>query len=327
MVLPRSFDTAGYIDRPNHLADRRVPHGEIFIPGKIWIEGDALKWQSDFDNCKHRKPAGSILQQFITLRRSEDSGIEGFAKRWGPLRYDPAGQSVDADHGSEPLAYWRFLSHRAYAVLNCAAELKDGISAAEKHLGLISTRQESTEWNPSLAQPEFFGFPNWARREIDLDAMKWGAARWGKKLGADDMRGVLAGELTFWLERFPPQLAMSWNRPKNWHLEIRYRGRVLPAIALQLALTVSGGDLYVCDGCHEPYIRAGRRRPNSGQQNYCNDCGLDEARRKADERRRVKKAEARRLDRRGAAPDEIAKRLNTSRDTVKRWTKKGTHGQ
>jgi hypothetical protein len=300
-------DMAVLTDSAGHLAERRVPHLEIVVPSKIWLEGDTLKWDWEFGSRgvpQLRKPSGAILQQFITLWKSDaDVAIEKFAKRWGPLRYHPDGRLDDSiQGGSEALSYWRFLSRRAYAALAVAAELKEGRPGTEEHLSLIS----SSEGKASLEKSGFFGFPDWSRRER-----------------INEMRTILSGEFSFWLQRFSPEFEMSYDRRQGWHLEVGYRYRVLPAISMQLALTAAGGDLYTCSGagCGELYIRTGRR-PNSGQGNYCKNCGKAAALRNADEHRRERKAEARRLHESGMRVTEIAKRLNADRETITNWVTK-----
>lgn len=314
-----TLDSAGLTDPQGRLAERKVPHGEITLPGNITLKEQNLCWKFDSKKTRSCRPSSDLLNQFVSLCDAKDSAIVKFAERWGPLRFDVDGQIVTALEGSEPLDYWRFLARRAYAVLAIAADLGRGGSPIEKFWKMISTPQQASKISlVETGSSGRFGFPNWARLELVFAP---GGPEWGKRLSNEKLREQLAAELSFWLERFEPHMAIAWNPKKAWHLRIQYSGRILPAISLQLALVVSGGDLYMCDGCKAPYIRAGRRRPNAGQANFCTNCGDDKARKKADERRRDKMARARNLH--GRVPiSDIAKQLDTTTESVKRWLKK-----
>jgi hypothetical protein len=120
--------------------------------------------------------------------------------------------------------------------------------------------------------------------------------------------------------------SLQWSRErKEFGLEIDFRGRMLAAVGLQLALTLSNSDnLYVCSGCAYPYARpATKRSPKTGQANFCEDCGLATARRQADARRKKKMQDAKRLAAENLSVPEIAAQLDTTPASVRRWLRKG----
>jgi transposase-like protein len=110
----------------------------------------------------------------------------------------------------------------------------------------------------------------------------------------------------------------------GWQLELFFRGRLLAALALQLALTVSGAESpRQCSGCKRLYIRT-KKNPKIGESNYCDRCGRTEAMRQADKRRREKGQEARRLAMEGKSAKEISRILKVRKiKTVRDWISKG----
>jgi transposase-like protein len=302
----------------------RIPANDILVLGPAWIEKDKLRWKWESSTVKGKKPGGGILQEFIRLWKTNDAAIEGFANRWGALRYDVHGQPVKSvDGGNETLAYWRFLSRRAYSVLVLARELSEGRNGSEKYLKLISTF-DTQGGHVKPRNPDFYHFPDWSRRKLDISREGF---EWGERHTLDEMRDVLAGESSYWLRIFQPHLGVGWNKHKGWHLEMNYSGRFLPVIAMQLAQQVCAGEMFECAGCQDLYFRRSSiRRPNAGQSNYCTNCGKVAALKKADERRRESKREVHRLSSKGLTVGEIAQRLGKRRETVEGWIKmrKGT---
>ena len=89
----------------------------------------------------------------------------------------------------------------------------------------------------------------------------------------------LSDVLNDWLARTDVRPRFSWG-----HRGISFMNffgtvhddslTTLGAVAVQLALAVSGAhSLAVCSACGRPYTRTGRR-PQRGRRNYCPDCGI-----------------------------------------------------
>jgi hypothetical protein len=67
------------------------------------------------------------------------------------------------------------------------------------------------------------------------------------------------------------RLGMSIGRDDGWSLDVVCKG-LFGGLAYQLMLAVVGEEgLYICDGCHAPYIRT-VKAPKPGQNNFCPDC-------------------------------------------------------
>jgi hypothetical protein len=99
-------------------------------------------------------------------------------------------------------------------------------------------------------------------------------------------KATVAGEVSGWLQKFAVSMKMEWE--PRWQLEMYYQGRMLGAVALQLALAVANAEsLFTCNGCGRPYIRPKQRKPNAGQANFCFECaGRRKPQREAEKRYR-----------------------------------------
>ena len=191
-----------------------------------------------------------------------------------------------------PFDEWRRISRKVCALLNIGAELQLG----KKRI----TREE---WKYVRFYDE---------RRLD-QLTQSSAARFELQL---EISGAWLHDCGF---------SMRWGRESaRFGLEIDYRGAMLSAVGLQLALTISNSaSLYMCSGCGIPYARSlDKRRPKTGQSNFCDECGTVVARRQADRRRKAKMTETRRLHDQGVSVKEIAERLGTKLATVHGWSKK-----
>jgi hypothetical protein len=101
-----------------------------------------------------------------------------------------------------------------------------------------------------------------------------------------------------------------------------YGGRMLSAVAFQLALAIIHGDrLFTCSACGKIYRRH-ERKPNAGHANFCAECGTTrKPQAKAERIYREKRREARRLAKEGMPAVAIADKLDRTADVVRGWLK------
>jgi hypothetical protein len=280
-----SWQLSGYSDVKGGVG-KPIPGDKIYMPASISIEGQFLKWElfSAGTTRPMRIPRKELLNDFVKLWNGAESKILAFAQKNGVLMMDG-----DPIKGREPLERWRTLSRVACAMLNIGAELAAGKKRIDR---------EELKYLLQAEEDELYKFED---PEIAGIALMHAAEHW------------LAG-ISFSLDR----------KGREFVLRIDYHGRMLRAVALQLAITISRSEsLYICSGCGLPYGRsAQKRRPKPGQANFCDDCGNEAALRHADARRKAKMADAQRLHEKGLPSNEIAKRLNTTPASVRRWVKK-----
>lgn len=260
------------------------------------IRGE-LVWEFDFEKVREVRPTPRMFEEFRRLHQKSDASILHFAKVWAPLRITADGKPEQARSGREPLHVWKDLSRRANAVMRLASQVKNKSRILEQDLLCISSP------NNQPAQ-DLLGLGDWHRLSpIPLAEPTEHLSRSHKAL-----HRVLAGEVSVWLKTFPVEFRMDAKPDFCWQVNFHYGGRLTSALALQLALSISGAHkLYVCSGCAQPYIRKDRV-PNSGQANYCSDCkdGAEQARnRRTTERRRI----ARHMFKAGHNVEEIAEKI------------------
>jgi hypothetical protein len=139
--------------------------------------------------------------------------------------------------------------------------------------------------------------------------------------GVTYAKATIAGEASAWLEQFNVRLCVEWER-SSWVIKMRYGGRMISAVALQLAFAIVHGDrLFTCSGCGNPYKRPeDKRKPNAGQENFCPACALArKPQARAERIYREKRREARRLADEGKSIVEIADQLDRTADVVRGW--------
>jgi hypothetical protein len=313
---------AGFRDIGTGRLGRTVQSGVVFVPSgnsRIWVDGPDLCIDTDYSHPRYRKVTKRLLDDFISLWQSPDEAVAFFARQWGGLRMDDRGR-IDAspprETRREPLSAWRFFSRRAYAILRIAADLNRGKRGSIGDWRLLSSSEDGE-------RSEFFGLANWLAAEFE-----WVRGVGNKATGPISVtraKGLIAGEVSEWMQRFGTAIRMEWGEKYGWHLEVFYSGRLLAAIALQLSLLVANADsLHTCfnPDCAMPlYIR---KRGSRGASRYCPDCGKEAALRIADQRRRERMREARCLHAEGMPAPEIADRLKVRKvATVRSWIKKG----
>jgi transposase-like protein len=351
------LELAGFVDVNTGAVGKPVPSGCVTVPGRVYLTQDetAIRWQyidqvagsgssdekvirwvlSGGGAPRYREVGRAMLNEFIELWRKTPKAILRFAQRWGclwpvqwsPVPADGAGRMAGGDwrqreEGEELIEDWRFLSARAHAVLQLAATVATTSGKRPvpedvwKCLAVARERMHSEIASGAIMR---LGFPCYVRPDAER------AHLLGKSL-RDLEKRILSDELNSWLQRSGAGLQVV---PAGglWQIEIDYHGSLLAAVAMQLVLAPFAGGLFVCDGCGWPYIRVkGGKRvrlPNAGQKNFCENCGVATARRKADERRRERVGRAREMARRGASVTAIAAKLDTSVASVRRWIKGG----
>jgi hypothetical protein len=346
------WDEAGFTDDEGRLG-KPVPTGDLLVPNTLSLDAtkESLVWrktQPEDRSLRFPPDTKKLFNGFVGLWNKSPAVILGFAKQWGPLYLDPWGTPcvrahivvpgmADTQTRSEPLEVWRYWSRRAQAVINIAASLKEGPGKPAKKASPddwklfdgLEVYEEVREGDvlkgykvvQSRVSDETLSDLGRRRGEVGLYA-QWGcpySADWG----IDKERRWLRREIQLWLALARPGFGINAN---SWRLEVDYNGCVFAAIALQLALTVTGSkDLFTCSACGSPYVRE-MKAPKVGDANYCPNC--KKPLREANRRVQKKKIEARKLHVEGFSDREIAKKLNvrtskrsTALQTVRRWIK------
>lgn len=324
----REFRFSGLIDGSGRLG-AAVPTGTIVIPGgPIELERDRLKWSIEVDKVEWVTPPDSLLTDFIELWNGDDRGILRFAKRWGPLRIDrhgnrlwsslyvPTGSSRTkiSSSGSDSLQAWRFFSRRAYAVIGIASALYQGSQGDPEDWKLLSS-------DAGGVRADFFGMPDWAMKGMLPGGIPLPGVN-DVPLPIDRLRDQISGELGVWLSRYEVALKVVWKETPQ--IELSYGGHLLSAVALQLTLSIlRERSLYTCSGCGVPYSRGARKRPKTGDANFCEKCGRTEALRQGQERRRRKIEKAREMYAAGQSVAVISVELKSDAKTVRNWLEQG----
>jgi transposase-like protein len=286
---------------------RRVKAMALIVPPQIEAQGDLLVWGSPVPGSLTRvMPSDRLISDFLKLGSPTSmKPFVKFAKRYGVFG---ATQLLDWEKVPVSLSDALVLGKERWEVLGC-----------------IGTEWEPIEFWRVLSGVDPPSDNVWTQFAESAEEREWPPAHhlWA--------RSLLAKVVNHWLRVGRVRLSISLSDlskpPVSWETQIvcgDIYSTLFGTIALQVMLLIAGAEtLYTCNGCGIPYIPAGRR-PRRGQNSYCDDCGLDRARRDADRRRKDKMIEARRLHAKGAKPEEIADRLNVrSVASVRRWLKKG----
>ena len=84
------WDLGGLTDINGNLG-KPVPSGQVLVPGKIELEGDAIRWELG-GPARLQEVSRSTLNEFVKLWQSDSAAILRFAKRWGVLAIQPIGR-------------------------------------------------------------------------------------------------------------------------------------------------------------------------------------------------------------------------------------------
>ncbi len=286
------WERAGMVDQCGFVG-KVVPAGKILVPGSIALEGDSIHWERT-GRERFVTPDRSLLNGFVQLWSKPPLSVVSFAKRWGVLatgeRNRPCAEGFTS--GRDSIEAWRFFSHRAMAVLNLIASLKQGkIGAIDdwKELGAINNSRKDA--------PEEFARMEGLLRKFPLPQFRVGFPGTLQQAG-----GAIADEvnawMTVWRERrvsAASDFRVDNSGPGLWDMQVDFHGFLFPALAFQLCLiAVNADSLYCCSGCGSPYVRPRKRkRPRPGQANYCGECvRLGIPVRRASEKYRERKANA-----------------------------------
>jgi hypothetical protein len=283
--MATNWELAGYSDLQGRLG-KQIPPSHIIVPGRIWLDRDFLRWELSPDRSHEPKslnPSKTLLNDFVRLHAVPEKILE-FAQKNGVLWQD----GIDAE-GREPINEWRRLSRKACALLNIGVDLAAG------------------------------------KRKVNVEEWKWVRLYEDGELA--DLTSPAASFVEMELEISHAWLAecgFSMRRNKQtrtFGLEIDYRGKMLNAVGLQVAATLAHLDsIFICSGCQYPYGRPkSKRRPRKGQANFCDECGTKAALQHADERRKARIAEARRLYSAGLSIESIADQIDAEAESVERW--------
>jgi len=301
----------------------------VALGGLVSIRANVLHWETDYDRLLWKSPSDDLYAQFAALWQKKPSAVLAFTRKWGPLRIDENGNEVKGINvGAEPLEWWRYLSRRAFAILRISKALERGeIGADEDWDFLTNTHRERAPRQARFGLPEHFRY-DFMRTDDPNALVNLLISRTladGSKNRITYAKATIAGEASAWLEQFDVKLGLDWDQKSAWQIKMRYGGRMLSAVALQLALTIAHGDrLFTCSGCGMPYNRAPQKRsPNSGHANFCPVCARNrKPQREAEKRYRENRRTAIKLAVSGMTAREIADRLNRTTDVVRHWLEK-----
>ena len=297
------------------------------VPG-----GQALRWNFDPLRARWKTPPEDLHTRFAALWEKKDSAILSFADSWGPLRILPIDAVAGRYTGTEPYEWWRYLSHRACAVLRISKALEDGAIGADEDWGFLTSAHREDGSVRTLTDAQIadrqqatnqarFGLPEHSRYEFSVYARKYS----GYRDPISYAKATIASEASAWLDQFGVKVCLQWDPKSSWQIGMSYGGRMLSAVAFQLALAIAGGGrLFTCSGCKTPYKRpTGERAPNAGHANFCSACTRKHApEREAQRRYRENRRQARKLAAAGTTVREIADRLDRKTDVVRSWIKK-----
>jgi hypothetical protein len=151
----RDWDLGGLTDINGNLG-KPVPSGQVLVPGKIELDGEAIRWELA-GPARWQEISRSTLNEFVKLWESDSASIMRFAKKWGVLAmqstkakdtviYRPCGESQT--EGSDPIPAWKYFSRRACAVLNIAAALRQDKlpSMTRRNRTRLHSKSTSTAW-------------------------------------------------------------------------------------------------------------------------------------------------------------------------------------
>ena len=245
---------------------------KIWCPGKVWLEGDLLRWQRSA--WKQLVPRREMLGHFLRLENCSKSPdrVLAFVRKWGVLgvrKVNPKSwplfrlQSFLRINGerymfTSPL--WRPHKGDDSEPWMIYPELAKSISGlvgviAEMRISQMSTGSKES-WKliredlpppPTRSRADLI-LSNWINRLMDL-----GGVRLGLELGPMNMGG------------------------KRQNLQIGFADTygLFGPVALQLAMVASGEGkakgVLICSHCSQPYIRA-KRMPKASERNYCDTC-------------------------------------------------------
>jgi hypothetical protein len=326
------FDLAGFTNEWSRLG-KKIDGLQIPVPAQIDLNPatDELVWSytaHDPPYVPHKsvKATPQILDRFVHLWRGNPEAILKFARSWGVLAPDSHGRPgvlAGPPERREPLALWRYFSHRANAALNIAAALNQGrVGTLEDWGCLKGLREHSGDFCEEVSQYTGFFSPAIWNIDYPFDSPAFKTRKLVRKI--EHERSFIAGEANLWLRLGRVGFTVWPADDARFQINVDCGFCLLGAIAFQLALTLcSAESFFTCSGCGRPYLRR-KKLPKPGESNFCESCAQSGvALRNADRRRRKRIQESRQLRSNGVAIPEIAKKLGVrSSLTVRRWIEK-----
>lgn len=217
------------------------------------------------------------------LRLTAKSGVlNGFAR---PGHSTGSTEPIDS---AEPVERWQHFASEADAILRIAASLKTGEPAStdtwqplktllgapvESVLGVI----------PDQDLPSLSEYRRLEAAGVDVLVPRT------RREELKNQRRLLATTLQTWLDMGDVRMLAV---PTGAGVRLEFGSTCLfGALALQLALAVTGSGLAMCASCTDPYIP--KRKPRAGERTYCEECGPAAARRDGARRARERKREER----------------------------------
>jgi len=94
----RDWDLGGLTDINGNLG-KPVPSGQVLVPGKINLQGDAIRWELA-GLARWQEVSRSTLNDFVKLWELDSAAILRFAKKWGVLAMQPAKAGHGHAHGA-----------------------------------------------------------------------------------------------------------------------------------------------------------------------------------------------------------------------------------
>ena len=246
---------------------------DMSLPHRIWVDGDRLLYDWDFDTKpvrQRRVNFDGVLEAFRKI--TEPTAVLKFALRYGPLgicehdkpythnRVIHDGAVDDRAAGChprgwgelpawDPIDVWLAHAERARELLRIAADL---------HLGKV----DGTDWAGIFgAPPDPQSDRQWEKvfNERITPSRRLKDARLGLSLCVNE-----------WLATGSVSPSFSWHASQP---EMSLAGGTFGMVAVQLAAAVAQAPSFArCDGCKKAYFRKGRK-PQTGRRNFCPECG------------------------------------------------------
>ncbi len=306
------WELAGFVNEDGDLG-RPVQSDAVLVPDNLAVEGEMLTWKVS-PQPPHRwvRGEGKMLSDFLSLARTKrGEKVLSFAQKWGVLGLAEVVFKAPSFPNELAIGGKRFLVSDGLSSIRGELWI-NYIEIAKRVAALVNVAAELTSPPQRIGSKE-----NWATLGVDWDDLH------GVSEPIKDAEFLLYLEVNDWLELGRVGLRLGWDNRNKWRTSVSFGSdhTILGPLALQLLLVLSRSDsLYACSGCGLPYVRF-RKRPKLGCNNYCEDCGIKQALRDADDRRR-KKNRARRLYKEGKSVPVIARQLGGSEVRIRDWVSK-----
>jgi hypothetical protein len=306
-------EEAGFV-KDNDKTGRKVGSGPLMPPHWAMIDNGCVHWvagpeREDFEDPYGPGYDGGVVPSleafdgFIRLWEKGDVEILAFVKKWGtlrrPFRHFQKIRKAD-NEAREPLSRWRALSHHAWELLEIAAVLRTKKEKTLEYWSNLMSIERALDDGDARTWAEHIR--SLLHTESDLDPRGDGHPQLWR--GAAEI--YLRCELRAWSHQFgSPTFAFDWLRGDDpdvylWDVMLDFGGSLLCFVGCQLGLVLVGGDLFICDGCGQPYLRKrvredgkAYRMPKTGANNYCDGCGVRARNRIASQKARDKARKAR----------------------------------